>query len=125
MYENIINDGGKGVVRMYLVNEKKNRVKLIGVGYKEGEKFFRNINIKLDEINHVHFTNKKKTWIELPKKITWEGCINNFEALKKLKTRVELYKTKVRTSDPVDIIWFDCEPFVISKDSSIWRCGEK
>lgn len=121
MYKNKINDGGKGIVRIYLAKENKFNVKVIDVGYKGDELFFRNKTVKSDMLKHMSYTDKKKQFLELPKNVTWEWCIDNFTSLKKLKRKVELYKTKIKITEPSFVLWFEGKPFIIAKDSSMLK----
>lgn len=98
MYEKRIDDCNKGIVRIYLSeNSNKDVFTVIDVGYKNKNKFFKTKRIKTEDCDDLRFIHKvrKRKFINLPEEITWEWCVDNFECLKKLKSSIELYKTKV------------------------------
>lgn len=72
MYEKRIDDWKKGIVRIYLSeNSNKDIFKVIDVGYKNGNKFFKIKNIKSEDCNELRFISKdrkKKVY-----RITWRN----------------------------------------------------
>lgn len=112
MYEKRVDDCKKGVVRIYL-SEVGNKYifKVIDIGYKNKERYFKIKEIKNEDCTELRFISKdkKKKFVELPSEITWEWCIENFSYLKVFKNSIELYKSKVVEGalcydrDPIDL----------------------